>query len=175
MPVPHPLPSVEFLNQLFEYNNENGDLIFRGRALKPGPKGYVFVKIPGVGVRAGHRIIWKMVYGKDPDQVIDHIDGNPSNNRIQNLRDVPPEKNAQNRVNTKKKYLGVTIKGRESQAIIGRNKKVYDLGMFATPEEARDAFLAAAKEYEQTGTITQTRRPSKYPNYAVLAAQRRSC
>ena len=175
MPMPHPLPSVEFLNQLFEYNEQTGNLKFRGKLLKPNQSGYVYANIPNVGLRPGHRIIWKIVYGKDPDQVIDHIDGNPSNNRIENLRDVPPERNAQNRVNTKKKYLGVTIKGRESQAIVTRDKKVYDLGMFDTPEEARDAYLAAVKEYDETGTITQTRRPSKYPNYAVLAAQRRSC
>jgi hypothetical protein len=175
MPMPHPLPPVEFLKQLFEYNRETGVLLFQGKSIKPHPTGYIFVKIPGVGVRPGHRIIWKLFYGKDPDQVIDHIDGNPSNNRIENLRDVSPAKNAQNRVNTKKKYLGVTIKSRESQAIIGRDKKVYDLGMFDTPEQARDAYLAAAKEYEETGTITQMRRPSKYPSYAVLAAQRRLC
>lgn len=175
MPTPKPLPSVEFLSQLFEYDKETGVLFFQEKPLKPHPTGYIFAKIPSVGVRPAHRIIWKLVYGKDPDQVIDHIDGNPSNNRIENLRDVSPVKNAQNRVNTKKKYLGVTIKGRESQAIICRDKKVYDLGMFDTPEEARDAYLAAVKEYNETGTITQTRRPSKYPNYAVLAAQRRSC
>jgi hypothetical protein len=173
MPIPKPLPSVEFLSQLFEYDKETGDLKLQGKMLKPHPTGYIFVKIPGVGVRPAHRIIWKLIHGKDPDQVIDHIDGNPSNNRIENLRDVSPAKNAQNRVNTKKKYLGVIIKGRESQAIIGRDKKVYDLGMFDTPEEARDAYLAAAKEYEETGVITQTRRPSKYPSYAALAKNRK--
>lgn len=175
MPMPHPLPSVEFLSQLFEYNRETGILTLQGKFIKPHSTGYVFVKIPGVGVRPGHRIIWKLVYGKDPDQVIDHIDGNPSNNRIENLRDVSPVKNAQNRVNTKKKYLGVSILGRESEAVICRDKKVYILGRFDTPEEARDAYLAAAKEYEETGMITQVRRPSRYPNHATLAAQRRLC
>lgn len=175
MANPKPLPSVEILKQLFEYNQETGELRMQGNVLKPTPAGYVMVKIPGIGMRAGHRVIWKLVYGKDPNQVIDHIDGNPSNNRISNLRDVSPQKNAQNRVNTKKKYLGVTIFGRESQAAITRDKKVYQLGRFDTPEEARDAYIAAAKEYDEIGSITQTRRPSKYPNYAVLAANRRSC
>lgn len=173
MPMPNPLPCVEFLSQLFEYNRETGVLLFQGKFLKPHPNGYIFVKIPGVGVRPAHRVIWKMVYGKDPDQVIDHIDGNPSNNRVENLRDVSPAKNAQNRVNTKKKYLGVTVLGRESEAVICRDKQVYHLGRFDTPEEARDAYLAAAKEYDETGTITQTRRPSKYPNHAVLAKNRK--
>ena len=175
MPLPKPLPSVEVLNQLFEYDRETGILKFQGKVLKPDHTGYIFVKIPNVGSRPGHRIIWKLVYGKDPNQVIDHIDGDPSNNRIENLRDVSPAKNAQNRTKTSNKYLGVTIRKRESQAVITRDKKIYDLGMFETPEEARDAYLAAAKEYEETGTITKTRRPSKYPNYAVLAAQKRLC
>jgi len=33
-----------------------------------------------------HRIIWVMIYGSiDPDLVIDHLDGNPFNNKIDNL------------------------------------------------------------------------------------------
>ena len=38
-----------------------------------------------------------MVTGKDPDQVIDHIDNNPLNNDISNLRDVTQRENLLNR------------------------------------------------------------------------------
>jgi hypothetical protein len=43
------------------------------------------------------RLIWKMVNGKDPDHVIDHIDNNPLNNNISNLRDVTQRENSLNR------------------------------------------------------------------------------
>lgn len=43
-----------------------------------------------------HRIIWLLVYGAWPKYFIDHIDGNPSNNKIENLRDVSHSENLQN-------------------------------------------------------------------------------
>jgi len=43
-----------------------------------------------------HRIIWMMEYGEYPDGYIDHIDGNPLNNRIENLRVVSQKINTRN-------------------------------------------------------------------------------
>lgn len=44
-----------------------------------------------------HRIIYTLLLGKIPDGlVIDHIDGNPFNNRIENLRAIPKDKNHRN-------------------------------------------------------------------------------
>lgn len=42
-----------------------------------------------------HRIIWKMIYGENP-KFIDHIDGNPENNKLHNLRSVTKQTNAKN-------------------------------------------------------------------------------
>ena len=44
-----------------------------------------------------HRIVWEIFYGKIPDKyVIDHLDQNPWNNKIENLEPKPKEKNHRN-------------------------------------------------------------------------------
>lgn len=42
-------------------------------------------------------MVWLYVYGVWPSRFIDHIDHNPSNNRIVNLRDVSASDNMRNR------------------------------------------------------------------------------
>lgn len=54
------------------------------------------VCINGIGY-ACHRIIYKIKHGFiNPELVIDHIDGNPHNNRIENLREVSNAENSRN-------------------------------------------------------------------------------
>ena len=43
-----------------------------------------------------HRIVWMFVNGEWPPDEVDHIDGNPSNNRIANLRSATRQQNAWN-------------------------------------------------------------------------------
>jgi hypothetical protein len=57
--------------------------------------GYIEIRINGGNFRS-HRLVWFVTYGKFPDNHIDHIDGNPSNNKIENLRDVTNKVNHQN-------------------------------------------------------------------------------
>lgn len=50
------------------------------------PQGYIRIKIQGVSIFA-HRVVWIMLKGPIPEGLeIDHIDGNRSNNKIENLR-----------------------------------------------------------------------------------------
>lgn len=58
-------------------------------------EGYKVGTIFGTLARA-HRVAWAMHYGYWPVGNIDHIDGDPSNNRISNLRDVPQLLNCRN-------------------------------------------------------------------------------
>ena len=44
-----------------------------------------------------HRIVWAVCHSKWPDNQIDHIDGDRSNNAIWNLRDVTASENQRNR------------------------------------------------------------------------------
>lgn len=43
-----------------------------------------------------HRIAWAIFYGHWPEAEIDHINGNPRDNRIKNLRDVSRKENCRN-------------------------------------------------------------------------------
>lgn len=57
-------------------------------------KGYLQVRVCGV-THLVHRIIWLMTFGDLPG-CIDHIDGNPLNNAIANLRAVTHQENMAN-------------------------------------------------------------------------------
>lgn len=97
-----------------------------------------------------HRVITGDPKGKD----VDHIDGNGLNNQRSNLRVCTRAENVRNRKKPKlnnEKYMGIqTYKGKRKtsyRAIIGHNKKVYHLGMFASPEEAARAYDKKAVEF----------------------------
>ena len=108
-----------------------------------------------------HRLAWFYIKGKMPTQFIDHVNRNPLDNRIVNLRDVS---NQFNLFNTSKQkdntsgYKGVTFvpKVKKWQAQIRTNgKKVY-LGTFDTAERAdishRIAEYFREKYYDHTTT-----------------------
>lgn len=56
-----------------------------------------------------HRIIWFLINGEIKDEhVIDHIDGNPFNNKIENLREIHSHENARNAKMRKDNSTGFT-------------------------------------------------------------------
>lgn len=134
-------------NDICEY--DDGLLLKKGSDHVYGyidSQGYIQVNIGYVNYRA-HRVIWEMLKGPIPEGlVVDHIDGNKGNNRISNLRLATPMQNAAN-----SKGFGACPKGVKKhkdkfQARIGYKGKRYHLGSFATPEEAKSAYDAKAKE-----------------------------
>lgn len=97
------MSTYEYLHDFFEYC-DNGTLVWKvDRRVKckgkeaghTRPDGYVAVRL-GKQRLLVHRVIFAMWHGYMPD-VIDHIDGNPNNNRIENLREADNSKNQQNR------------------------------------------------------------------------------
>ena len=78
-----------------------------------------------------HRAVWALVHGSWPKYQIDHIDRDPSNNRIENLRDVPGGVNQMNRVASGSvPYLGVRLLRGKYEARIKKDGKVFQVGTF---------------------------------------------
>lgn len=99
-------PTAAKLHALFEYRDSK--LYWRVSAKCGGvssgdvagyvtPDGYVRIGIEGVSYSA-HRLIWRMHHPRGPMPfIIDHADGNRSNNDIQNLRKATHSENMYNR------------------------------------------------------------------------------
>lgn len=102
--------------------------------------GYISIRI-NKKLYLAHRLAWLYVYGEFPKVGIDHIDGNPSNNSIQNLRNANQSQNCCNarlRTDNTSGHKGVTwthkiLKWRAECYLSG---KKYQIGYFYSLEEA---------------------------------------
>ena len=114
--------------------------------------GYVIIGIDGE-LYLAHRLVHLYLYGELPpaDMDVDHIDGNPTNNRFWNLRVGTRSQNLHNsRLNKRSKcgFKGVRpTKKNRFQARIAVNKQQVYLGVFDTPGEAHAAYVKAAVEH----------------------------
>lgn len=106
------------------------------------PLGYIKIRIKGVLYQA-HRLVWLFHFGSIPE-VIDHIDGDPENNRVENLREssrLTNMFNAKKRKDNTSGVKGVSWDKRYQKwaarlSILGSPKHV---GYFSSLEEARAA------------------------------------
>jgi hypothetical protein len=120
-------------------------------------KGYCRVGIKRVRY-AAHRLAWLYMTGDWPKNMIDHINGNPLDNRFCNLRDVTASVNLQNQrkasPRNKSGFLGVhkNVKGRFEATICVLGKRHW-LGAHTTPEQAYEAYLQAKRILHQGCTI----------------------
>ena len=123
--------------------------------LKGNKKGYIRIAINKKRYYL-HRIIykyfneeWDITYSHSNQ--IDHIDINPSNNRIENLRIVNNSQNLKNRnkfKNCSSKFKGVSWNKQNNKwkAHISINGKSKHLGYFEKEEEAAEAYK---KKYDE--------------------------
>ena len=82
-----------------------------------------------------------------PGIEVDHINGDPTDNRRENLRLATRQENARNhRKQPKRKYIGVYKHGDKWQAGVIVSRRFIYLGTFSTPEEAAKARDEAAKK-----------------------------
>lgn len=125
--------------------------------------GYVIIKrrVDGkIQNFKAHRLVWLYMYGHFPEQFIDHIDGNRTNNKLSNLRECSSAENSQNFIKATSKsetgLLGVVNYKRGKKAFgatIKVNGKQKHLGMFYTSEEAHQKYLETKRELHTFCTI----------------------
>lgn len=158
--------------KLFSYDPETGVFMriarmTRSREIVPLPvpelagtekEGYLRISLFGKSFYL-HRIAWLVVHGRWPTELIDHINGNRSDNRIENLRECSEAENRQNwrqpKSNNPHKLIGVNWHkaARKYTAQIQINRKQKHLGLFETAEEAHSAYLAAKRSLHSFSTI----------------------
>lgn len=102
--------------------------------------GYIIISFTNKQYKA-HRLAWLYVYGEFPKYNLDHINGNPADNRICNLREANESQNGFNRklgCNNTSGYKGVTFdkNSKKWQATVTIDKKLKYLGQFESLELA---------------------------------------
>jgi len=106
-----------------------------------------------------HRLVWFIMTGTLPIKSIDHLDGNPSNNNISNLRLATHTINMQNKrkamSNNETGFLGVHYRKTRGTyyACINYNKQYKYLGSRNTPEEAYQLYLEAKQKLHEGNTL----------------------
>jgi hypothetical protein len=146
----------ERLRELLEYDALTGVFRWRiqrqkhvaGSVAGTNREGYVVIRTGGKNYYA-HRLAWLYVYGTWPEMRLDHMNGDPGDNRIANLRLAT---HAQNMANARKRRDQKHQKGVSArpsgrfEARISLNGRMKSLGYFDTPEGAHAAYVVAAHE-----------------------------
>ena len=151
---------------MFSYDADTGILTWRERKfnslLANGWNTRYANKVAGVKNSAGylcvsindsrflaHRVVWKLLHGTEP-LIVDHINGDKTNNRASNLREASESLSMFNRRIQKGRLpRGVQPNKYRFMARIGKKY----LGTYATPEEAHEVYsLAATMMYNTAPT-----------------------
>lgn len=130
--------------------SSNWRVAFNGKTLKRKPSG-LFASLNGE-----HVMFHRMVMAPPPGMTVDHINGNPLDNRRANMRLATRSQNAMNRgpdADNSSGLKGVYRHNGAKQsktkpwiALIQSNRKRRHLGCFATAQEAHEAYKRAAIE-----------------------------
>lgn len=141
--------SLEDAKKIFSYCPETGSL----KKLRRNGEwsevsclsgGYLVTCVRGKNYRA-HRIAWFLFYGEWPNNIIDHANGIPTDNKIENLRISNFSLNASNRKldsSNKSGKTGVYLEKKSGKwvAVISENGKRTRLGYYPDKEAAYAAY-----------------------------------
>lgn len=141
--------SVNMIKERLSYNPDTGEIFWRVRNanMKPGdpagtrrPDGYIKINVDKYQFYA-HRLAWALHYGVYPTKYIDHINGNPSDNRIANLREVTNRQNALNQKKHRDRNVGVSFcRVKKMWRVRIFCRKEIMIGYFEDLKEARRAY-----------------------------------
>ena len=169
-----PLPDPEALRKLLDYDPATGILTWKPRPDDMFPnsstakrwntryankragnkvgyqKGHIALCVLGTNCLA-HRAAWALHYGEWPSEQIDHINQNPADNRIENLRCVTNLVNCRNKGFPKRNtsgHVGVSFckNMKRWRAYISVRERIW-LGSFDTFSEAVAVRKAAERKY----------------------------
>lgn len=175
------MPSQSYLAECLSYDPHSGLLRWRVRPVShfktmrewkrwnkrfpglvagtPQNDGYRSLSICGIPFKA-HRVIWKLVEGNDPP-MIDHKDGDGTNNRFDNLRLCTGSQNAFNSRRLPRNTSGVKGVSKHKRGWTARamvNGHRYHLGYFETKEAAATAYAAALPRLQGDFAPSEARR-----------------
>lgn len=151
-----------YCHERFEYSSRNKGLViktsgqWRGKVgdrpghIRPDTRRIITIKYHSY---FEHQLVWLMFNGVFPDKQIDHINLDPTDNRIENLRLATNQQNCCNRnlqSNSSTGYKGVSIrKDLRSKPFCAHIKKdgiMYNLGYYSSDVEAAKIYDSKAKE-----------------------------
>jgi hypothetical protein len=114
-----------------------------------------------------HRVLWLVYHGVYPDGEIDHINGDPTDNRRENLRLATAAGNIHNRVRRGEWPMGVS-KSPTCERWVARiqppgdsSRKIY-LGYYASPQEAAAAYAGASIILHGEFAVKLSREPDEF-------------
>ena len=133
----------------FTYDEVTGKIYgIYGKEITRKNKGYIDINIYLDKKRYqlfGHQLAYYIKYNKIVDY-IDHKDGDRSNNKIDNLREVT---NQENTFNTNARGYYFNTNSNKFLSKITLDNKSIHLGLFHTEKEARQAYLEAKERYHK--------------------------
>lgn len=161
--------TVEHLRSVLSYDKETGLFTWirsNNNRIKVGDvagsrdkHGYVHIRI-SMRYYMAHRLAWLYAYGVWPSGDIDHIDGNPANSSLSNLRDVSRTMNMQNQrraqISSRTGLLGAWFDKKysrwQSQITLPGGKRKH-LGYFNSADAAHAAYVAAKRQFHVANTM----------------------
>ena len=157
--------SQKRLMEVLEYFPDTGVFVWKKRigsvsagdiARNVSDKGYVKIKVDKKTYSA-HRLAFLYMTGRLPTEHVDHINGNRSDFRWENLREATQGQNNQNltrcRVDSKTGFIGVSKLGDRYRARISLNGKRVSVGMADSAIGAHRLYLEAKRKIHPFCTI----------------------
>jgi hypothetical protein len=162
----------------FRYDSETGKIYGpkQTEITRKHKQGYISIAVgDNVGNVLGHLFAWFYYYGVCPDGIVDHDNGNKTDNRIENLFLTDHSGNNRN----KKSIKGYTLnkKSNKYHAQISINGKNTHLGQFNTEEEARNAYLNYKEQNfkrESNHGLSEVKRTHKLPKVTTCNYHKRN-